>query len=200
MKKTALLGLSRWRLSRSQRRGRGCTHRRRETPARRTEAARVHASHHPSGRRPAVRLCLRGTRHRGHERRDPGDERQLHHPGRGGEHERGLAQRRPAADVERRHVTTGNRRLTDRRARELGEAGVLQSDPVPVHERDRPQGHLVRRRQAGAYSAPAGAWRLVVTTPGGTVSARQLEPTTGTGSAATVTPKPLVQAHRVALK
>jgi len=52
-----------------------------------------------------------------------------------------------------------------------------------------------------AYSAPAGAWRLVVTIPqGGTVSARQLEPTTGSGSAATVTPKPLVQAHRVALK
>lgn len=33
----------------------------------------------------------------------------------------------------------------------------------------------------------------------GTVSARQLEPTTGTGAAATLTPKPLVQAHRITL-
>ena len=32
------------------------------------------------------------------------------------------------------------------------------------------------------------------------MSARQLEPTSGTGGAATVAPKPLVQVHRVALK
>jgi hypothetical protein len=52
-----------------------------------------------------------------------------------------------------------------------------------------------------AYSSTAGAWRLVVTIPsGGIVSARQLEPTSGTGTAATVTPKPLVQARMVGLK
>jgi hypothetical protein len=54
-------------------------------------------------------------------------------------------------------------------------------------------------RQA-AYSASAGAWRLVVKIPmAGLVSARQLEPTVGTGMAATVTPAPLVQAYRIGL-
>ena len=49
--------------------------------------------------------------------------------------------------------------------------------------------------------AAGGSWRLVVTIPAaGIVSARQLEPVTGTGAAATVTPAPLVQVHRVALK
>ena len=51
------------------------------------------------------------------------------------------------------------------------------------------------------YNAHAGAWGLVVTIPaGGIVSAQQLVPTVGTGGAAAVTPKPLVQAHRVATK
>ena len=52
-----------------------------------------------------------------------------------------------------------------------------------------------------AYNSRAGAWGLVVTIPlGGIVSAQQLVPTVGTGAAASVTPKPLVQAHRVAMK
>jgi len=52
-----------------------------------------------------------------------------------------------------------------------------------------------------AYNARAGAWGLVVRIPtGGIVSAQQLVPTVGTGAAATVTPKPFVQAHRVSMK
>jgi len=52
-----------------------------------------------------------------------------------------------------------------------------------------------------AYSASTGGWRLLVKIPAaGMVSARQLEPTVGTGAAATVTPMALVRTHRVALK
>jgi hypothetical protein len=52
-----------------------------------------------------------------------------------------------------------------------------------------------------AYNARTGAWGLIVKIPaGGIVSAQQLVPTVGTGAAAAVTPKPLVQAHRVAMK
>jgi hypothetical protein len=48
------------------------------------------------------------------------------------------------------------------------------------------------------YSASAGTWHLVVAVPGaGTVSARQLEPTTGTGSSKSVTAKSLVQTRKI---
>jgi hypothetical protein len=51
------------------------------------------------------------------------------------------------------------------------------------------------------YTAAAHAWRLAVAIPGaGTVSAKQLEPTIGTGSAKPVTAKPLVQVRRAGLK
>lgn len=51
------------------------------------------------------------------------------------------------------------------------------------------------------WDAPSRTWRLRVSVPGaGTVSAIQLRPTTGGGSAKPVTPKALVQSRRVAAK
>lgn len=52
-----------------------------------------------------------------------------------------------------------------------------------------------------AYVRAARVWHLTVTIPGaGTVSAQQLEPTIGTGSAKTVTAKSLVQSRKLTLK
>jgi hypothetical protein len=52
-----------------------------------------------------------------------------------------------------------------------------------------------------AYDAAAKAWRLTVTIGrGGVVSAKQPEPTVGTGGSKSTTPTPLVQARRIALK
>jgi hypothetical protein len=48
------------------------------------------------------------------------------------------------------------------------------------------------------YNAASDTWRMVVTIPEpGTVSATQLEPTTGTGAATPVTAKPQIQSRRV---
>lgn len=51
------------------------------------------------------------------------------------------------------------------------------------------------------YNTTAGLWQMVVSIPGaGTVSAAQLEPTTGAGSAKPVTAKSAIQVKRIALK
>jgi len=51
------------------------------------------------------------------------------------------------------------------------------------------------------YDAAVGGWHLTVNIPtAGAVSARQLEPTTGGGSAKPVTSKSLVQTHMVTMK
>jgi len=64
-----------------------------------------------------------------------------------------------------------------------------------------PKGASFDIGRQGAFTVAAGAWPLPVTIPeAGTVSARQLEPTVGTGAAAAVTPKPLIQVRRAALK
>ena len=57
---------------------------------------------------------------------------------------------------------------------------------------------VVRR---ALYDAAAHAWHLVVVVPvAGTVSAAQLEPTTGTSSSKSVTAKPLVQSRALIVK